>query len=185
MSEERIPQPMGKKVYLAGPDVFFQDPTAHFAKLRAACSARGLVGLVPSDGGLSAGYTGTPREIAERIYRENIALIRQADAVIANLMAFRNPVEPDPGTVFEVGFAVARGKPVVGYFPQADELYEDRVRAAYGERLVDGKPFDVSYGLLVEALQQPLNLMLACSTPMFTNETRALDHLAALLASTD
>jgi nucleoside 2-deoxyribosyltransferase len=41
-------------------------------------------------------------------------MIKQCDAVFANLMPFRG-TEPDSGTVFEVGFAIALDKLVFGY----------------------------------------------------------------------
>lgn len=44
----------------------------------------------------------------------NIARLDSADGVIANLRDFRG-TEPDAGTVFEVGYAHARGIPVIGY----------------------------------------------------------------------
>src|SRR3546814_11204941 len=53
-------------------------------------------------------------ELAVWIYRANIALIQKADLVAANMNAFRG-AEPDSGTAFEVGYAVALGKPVWAY----------------------------------------------------------------------
>lgn len=46
---------------------------------------------------------------ANGIYHANLEMIRSADAVLANLNAFRG-IEPDSGTCFEVGFATALGK---------------------------------------------------------------------------
>lgn len=170
-----------RKVYLAGPDVFLPNAREHFDHLQSLCKALGLQGLVPSDGGLSQGFQGSRHELASTIYRENIALIESADAVLANLCAFRNPVEPDSGTAFEVGFAVARGKPVVGYLPQAAEFYEHRVEAAFGVRTRSGLPFDATHDYLIEAMDLPLNLMLACSTPLHATAASALAALAERL----
>ena len=55
---------------------------------------------------------------AEGIYRANIGLIAEADALLANLNPFRGS-EPDSGTVFEIGYAIALGKRVVGYLEDA------------------------------------------------------------------
>ena len=55
---------------------------------------------------------------AEGIYRANIGLIAEADALLANLNPFRG-TEPDSGTVFEIGYAIALGKRVVGYLEDA------------------------------------------------------------------
>ena len=92
-------------IYLAGPDVFLPDPEFHFELLRAKCRARGLIGISPLESGVK--LTGSGNEVAERMYGANIELLRKCDAVLANLMPFRNATEPDSGTVFEVGFAVA------------------------------------------------------------------------------
>lgn len=169
------------KVYLAGPDVFLPDARKHFDDLQTLCAAHGLAGLVPSDGGLSKGFQGSRHELARTIYRENILLIQSADAVLANLSAFRNPVEPDSGTAFEVGYAVAQGIPVVGYLPEAALFYEDRVRTAFGVTTKDGLLFDATHDYLIEAMDLPLNLMLACSTPLHSSLEEALAHVARLL----
>ena len=52
--------------------------------------------------------------MAEHIFTSNVAKLSEADGVIANLAPFRGH-EPDSGTVFEVGYAIARGIPVIGY----------------------------------------------------------------------
>ena len=50
-----------------------------------------------------------PEEIARHIYVSNVDLIRNCDAVLANMTPFRGDIEPDSGTVFEVGMAIAMG----------------------------------------------------------------------------
>jgi nucleoside 2-deoxyribosyltransferase len=73
-----------KSIYLAGPDVFFRDAAAHFDRLEARCAAHGLRGVRPSDGGLSSGFQGSGEETAQRIYRENLELVRGCDGLLAN-----------------------------------------------------------------------------------------------------
>lgn len=171
-----------KRVYLAGPDVFFPDADSHFVTLEARCAALGLQGVRPTDGGLSAGLRGTPAEIAERIYQGNVELIRSCDALLANLQPFRNPVEPDSGTVFELGFAVALGKPTAGVTPEPGRSLEDKVAQHCGlRRDAAGLAWDTTHGYLVEEFGQPLNLMLARSTPLFGSVDEALAHLARVL----
>jgi nucleoside 2-deoxyribosyltransferase len=165
------------KVYLAGPDVFLPDPAAHFELLRAKCRDRGLVGVSPFEGGVT--LEGSGDDVAERIYVANIGLLRQCDAVLANLMPFRNATEPDSGTVFEVGFAVALGKPVVGYLPDRHRSYEEKVVGACGmSRDAHGVCWDRSHGFMVEEFGQPMNLMLSRSTALFGDIDSALDCLA-------
>ncbi|WP_281078175.1 nucleoside 2-deoxyribosyltransferase [Variovorax paradoxus] len=93
----------GWGIYFAGPDIFEVDARERLGRLQALATAHGLQGLVPVD---EAGDDERAANAA-RICLANLALLRQADAVVANLRPFRG-LEPDSGTVFEVGFAVAR-----------------------------------------------------------------------------
>lgn len=144
------------RLYLAGPDVFRPDPVEHGRHLVALCAAYGFEGVFP--------YAQLPAEItmphaqAEYIYRANIAHIESCDAVVANLDFFRGP-EPDSGTCFEVGYAVARGKRVVGYVPEQGSLAQ-RIRARHPGAVRPQGLLDVN-GWSLEELGLPLNLMLA------------------------
>lgn len=134
------------KLYLAGPDVFRPDARQWAAQSQALCAAAGHRALVPLDEGLSA---------ADAIYRNNLRLLAEADAVLANLNPFRG-AEPDSGTCVEIGYALALGKPIVGYAADLRPLRE-RLHAAAGG---DGGCRDAQ-GLAVEDFGLPLNLMLA------------------------
>ena len=171
-----------KNVYLAGPDVFCADAVERFAALEAACSALGLRGIRPSDGGCGAAGADAGRAAADRIYRANVELIRHCDALLANLVPFRNSIEPDSGTVFELGVAVALGKTVAGVLADPGEAYETRVARHLGlRRDAAGRAWDQNDGHLIEEFGQPLNLMLARSTPVFATAELALQHLAVRL----
>jgi nucleoside 2-deoxyribosyltransferase len=135
------------KLYIAGPDVFRPDAPAWADGVRALCRGAGHEALIPLDGA----ETG-----AEGIYRNNLRLIEAADAVLANLNPFRG-AEPDSGTCVEIGYALARGKAVIGY---ADSLLPLRQRITAGGPDPDGRYRDAE-GLLVEDFGLPLNLMLA------------------------
>ncbi len=102
-------------VYLAGPDVFLPDPAGRAAKLKAICAQHGLRGVSPLDqlaGGDPADWAGLPEAL--RIARRNEAHIAGCTALIANLTPFRGP-SADAGTVFELGFMRALGRPVFGW----------------------------------------------------------------------
>jgi nucleoside 2-deoxyribosyltransferase len=173
-----------KTIYLAGPDVFAREASRHFERLEARCAALGHIGVRPSDGGLSQGLVGTGDEIAERIYRANVALILSADAVLANLAPFRNALEPDSGTVFEVGMAVALQKPVAAFLPNVSMTYELRVQQECGaERDERGLLWDSRYSTMIEEFGQPLNLMLSRSVKLFGHEEDALQYLAQMLTT--
>lgn len=147
------------KIYLAGPEVFHAEALALGHAKQALCTAFGFQGLYPLDGeppivGLS------PQDAGIAIFRSNVAMIREADAVIANLSPFRGP-GADAGTVFEVGFALGRGKPVLGYRNVTDG-YLERVAAWNGAPLgtdEHGRPIDRD-GLLVEEFGFGDNLMI-------------------------
>jgi nucleoside 2-deoxyribosyltransferase len=73
--------------------------------------------------------------------------------VLANLNLFRG-YEPDSGTAFEVGMAVALGKPVWAYFESNAALREIIPHDAKGQD---------EWGFEVEDFDLPRNLMLACT----------------------
>lgn len=149
---------MSMMIYLAGFDVFRPDALAHGAHLKALCAARGHTGLYPLDNALPAGLTGAAA--ARWIYEANCALIRRADLVLANLNDFRGR-EPDSGTAFEVGYAAALGKPVIGY------LDDDRPLRAQLGGAVDAQGFEVEdFGL-------PRNLMLGVSARLVRGDAAA------------
>jgi len=146
-----MPSSVMPRIYLAGFDVFRPDAVEHGRYLKALCGVHGLEGLYPFDNEVTLGLT--PKETAALICNANIAMIRQCDAVLANLNGFRGP-EPDSGTAFEVGMAVALGKPVWAYF---DEVGTLRQQIDHDIRGFDAQGFEV------EDFQLPKNLMLACT----------------------
>jgi nucleoside 2-deoxyribosyltransferase len=167
-----------RSIYLAGPDVFRPDATDHGRQLVALCAEYGFTGVFPLEPSLPTGLS--PQALAEHIFRANVAHIEACDAVLANLDFFRGP-EPDSGTCFEVGYAVARGKPVVGYVPQAGS-FAQRIRRqhpqAAGQGLVDAQ------GWQLEEFGLPLNLMLAVPCRIVVGDLRAaLEALRADNAS--
>lgn len=100
-----------KKIYLAGPDVFKPDFETIRDQLKSWCSIEGFHPLSPADG--------TPidcdvSDLSRQIYLQNIRYIDAADIVMANVESFRG-YEPDSGTVFEIGYAIGRGKDVWCY----------------------------------------------------------------------
>lgn len=141
---------MMPSVYLAGPDVFYPDALARGRAMQAVCLALGWEGLYPLDAVVPAHATDTSRAI----YEANCALIERADAVVANLRDFRG-TEPDSGTVWEVAYALAKGKTVVGYVPDERPLLVRMGAQQQGGRDAEG--------CVVEDFGLPLNLMLAHS----------------------
>lgn len=157
---------MSLTLYLAGFDVFRPDAVTHGERLKALCAEFGHQGLFPLDNALPAGLSGAPA--ARWIYEANCALIRQADAVLANLNDFRGH-EPDSGTAFEVGYAAALGKPVWAYLDTCHSLRE-QIGAAHDPQ-----------GFAVEDFGLSRNLMLACAATLICGDAR--DALRAIDAA--
>lgn len=126
-------------IYLAGPEVFHPEAHAIGARKRELCAQYGFHGLFPLEENEAA------RDPAMVIYRRNLGRMLAADAVIANLSPFRGP-SADPGTVYELGWMIGRGKRALGYSNDARDLV---ARVAPD-------------GLAVEDFGEADNLMLAC-----------------------
>lgn len=138
------------RVYLAGPDVFLPDPAARGEALKRVVAEFGLIGVFPLDAppsppdpGLAEGY---------RIAAANEAHIASCQALIANLTPFRGP-SADAGTVFELGFARARGLRLWGWSNVATP-FATRTRAWAGGGARDRA------GMLVEDFCPTDNLMI-------------------------
>ncbi|MEQ5844326.1 nucleoside 2-deoxyribosyltransferase (plasmid) [Paraburkholderia acidicola] len=144
-----------KRIYLAGFDVFRVDAVEHGKRLRMLCSSNGFDAIYPLDHEVPNDLP--PAGQARWIYRANIEAIDAADIVMANLDDFRGPGEPDSGTAFEIGYAVARGKSVRAYTSHTSLLVE-RVPCEKG-----GHAQLCERGFAVEDYGLRHNLMLACS----------------------
>lgn len=168
---------MSNRIYLAGFDVFRPDACERGAYLERLCAAQGLQGLYPLDKPVPDSLA--PEEAARLICRQNMQMIRDCDAVLANLNAFRGR-EPDSGTAFEVGMAIALGKPVWVYFDAPATLRQQVPHDA------DGRDAE---GFLVEDFNLPRNLMLACtwsgSSPTVQDAVIALGAYLARLTATN
>jgi len=151
---------MKKKVYLAGFDVFRPDAVERGEYLKRLCDLNGLEGSYPLDNQLPDGMAGA--EAAQWIAKQNMAALTSADAVLANLTNFRG-CEPDSGTVFEMGVAVALGIPVWVYFNERGSMREQIATDPLGL---------CAEGYFVENFELPKNLMLACHWVGFSRGAR-------------
>lgn len=100
------------KIYLAGPDVFLPNALEMGEKKKALCAQYGFEGKFPLDNKIS--NRGKKHFRGLRISQENENLINECQLVIANITPFRGP-SADAGTIFEIGYARARGIPVFAY----------------------------------------------------------------------
>ena len=151
-------------VYLAGPEVFLPDPLREQVQTdkRQRCEYLGITALIPGDNDEGLLTQANP---ALAIYEANLALLQQADGIIANLSPFRGP-SADVGTVFELGLMLGLGRSAVGY-SVCDTPFPKRIPGgARGDR----------QGYAIEPFGLPDNLMLPCSLfhhkrPMITGQT--------------
>ena len=109
-----------KIIYMAGPDVFKPNFINIRDSLKKLCRESGFIPLSPADGDP---IKCDASEMSNQIYLQNINHIDAADIVMANLENFRGH-EPDSGTVFEIGYAIGRGKEVWCYNVPAISLIE-------------------------------------------------------------
>lgn len=140
--------------YLAGPDVFLPDAKAVG---RAKCEnllVSGIVGHFPLDNEVPESA-----EIAHEVFLGNVQLINRSSIVLANIIPFRGP-SLDPGTAWEIGYAYAKGIPVICY--GSSGTYLERCRALRLESNDAGWDHE---GMQIEDFGEQENLMISrCAT---------------------
>ena len=122
------------KIYLAGPEVFEQDPIGKGNELKDLCAKHGAEGLYPMDNELGDDEKGSIAQAAH-IRSANMDLIKSCDAIIANMTPFRGP-SMDVGTGYEMGVGAALDKIVIGYTSDRTP-YIDKVKKCY--KVQEGK----------------------------------------------
>lgn len=140
---------MAMKIYAAGFDLFAPDGAERCQKIYDLCLQYGFDPYVPGVGPSSE--SGGEAATAQVIYDLNLGHLKECDVLMANLNDYRGS-EPDSGTVFEVGYACARGIPVYSY------MSDTRTTVEKMGGVVDAD------GWKVEDFGQPANLMLACGS---------------------
>lgn len=147
-----------KSIYLAGPDVFlpeFETLIAEKARLVQNC------GFIPLYAGVIA-YPQLPdrRRSGLVISAINELLMRGADAIIANLTPFRG-LAADSGTVYELGFMAALGRPVFAYTNSKHD-HHTRIKQYYGANISrdDVGQLRAADGTMIEDHDMTDNLMI-------------------------
>nr|BFD64799.1 hypothetical protein BdHM001_34800 [Bdellovibrio sp. HM001] len=105
-------------------------------------------------------------EVAEKIFRGNLAMINDCDIVIANITPFRGP-SVDPGTAYEIGAAFALGKPIF-YYVSDDEEYNH-------DFSIRSKEYRDSAFPVIEEFGQIDNLMISRSSLLPNHAFRDLE----------
>ena len=145
-----------QKIYIAGPDVFEKNSIEigkHYSEL---CLKYGFEGFYPLDNYID--FNQEKQKIALDIFYANKELIERCDIVIANLNSFRG-MEADSGTVWECGYAYAKGKKVYAYI----DSKRDYIEQFDTPKEENGVYYDEK-DKMIEDFNYPINLMIACST---------------------
>lgn len=145
-----------QKIYIAGPDVFERDSIKIGEEYIKLCEKYGYIGCYPLDNVID--FNQQKRKIAQDIFQANEKLIDECDIVIANLNSFRGK-EADSGTVWECGYAYAKGKKVYGYI----ETQTQYIQQFKSKKEENGMFWDEK-DRFIEDFDYPINLMIACST---------------------
>ncbi|MGF2734825.1 nucleoside 2-deoxyribosyltransferase [Marinobacter sp. DUT-1] len=159
-----------KRVYLAGPEVFFP-ATEHqiiVTEKKRILRELGWEGVDPLDTDLEFSDAESPQQRGFRIYRANRELMDSCDAVIANLTPFRG-ISADPGTVFEVGYLIGQGKQAIGY-----SLNPLTYRHRAGNRTHD------DLGHAIEDFNLADNLMIECGIVESGGQLFVAEHRSEL-----
>lgn len=118
------------KVYIAGPSVFLDDAVTYARQTIETCREEGIEPLHPMADVIHE--TDEQDQVQERSakdwYLADLAKLDQCSGIIADITAFRGPYM-DPGTAFEVGYAVAKGKTVVLWSETGHLTEKERVLA--------------------------------------------------------
>lgn len=146
-------------IYLAGPGVFLENAGAVLAGKKLQLELLGFDVLTPLD--LTSD---DPYEIAV----SNQMMIERCDIVLANVEPFRG-TEPDSGTVYEIGYAVASRKIVYTYNNQKYDTYKERLEW-YDEFNGQSKFIPEKFGLRQ-------NLMISASCTEFDTFDSVLHYL--------
>jgi len=149
-----------KKIYLAGFDVFYPDAITVLQQKKQLCEKYGFVGLAPLDNEVD--FSQPKEKIRKLIYEANIKLMNEADIFCVNLNAFRHG-EPDPGTVFEIGYGTGLAKEVYIYVDSQESMLEKTRSFDNKCKNKNGIWFDGN-GLMIEDFDGMFNLMITEST---------------------
>ena len=147
------------RIYLAGPEVFLPNASIIFDQKKEMCAKNGFEGVCPFD--VDADVSKLPKSKAGiQIGQNNEELIQSCTIVIANLTPFRGP-SADVGTVYECGFARARGLVVFGY-THSTLQYFARTVAWLKDSLRKGKDgqYRDANGMAIEDFDLSDNLMI-------------------------
>jgi nucleoside 2-deoxyribosyltransferase len=108
-------QAQKKRIYLAGPMVFYPDPLSAFNEMKAICARYNLEGVAPIDNQMNLEGLKPGKDLNLKIVQADFNLMDDLDGGIFCLDPFRRTPEMDVGTAVEIGYMKAQGKPMAGW----------------------------------------------------------------------
>lgn len=160
-----------KKIYLAGPDVFYKDVDKIAAFKKNTCLKYGFEPIFPLDLLPKNLFTDkySLEDRARIIKKACVSGIKQSDFVVSNMTPFRG-VSMDVGTAFEMGFADALDKPIFAYSIDESSYLEKVIDASLYQKTKDNVEYDI-YDSIIENFQKIDNCMVteSCKLILFKN----------------
>lgn len=144
-----------KKVYFAGPEVYFPWGDRVAAAQKAAAAAWGIATSQPENR-----YAPDANANADAVFADIVAKMKASDYVIANVDPFRGN-QPDSGTAFDLGMAYALGLKSYVVTRDKRKILQKSPFARLNPE--DEKPYDADGRPLPEA-ENPVNLMISGSS---------------------
>lgn len=139
--------------YLADFEMFLPTYPQTIKYWHNTCDKYGLVGYYPGEAvSLNKDYSDDPHSMWQDICNTDINGVRSCDFVIAQLDNWRGQ-QPDSGTAFEVGLAIALGKPVYGFYSGEKEMIN---RCSIEHNTIDFEAYDEN-GYGIENQKYPLD----------------------------
>lgn len=100
-------------IYIAGPECFYTDGTAILAAMRKRAEALGFLVTLPNDHPLDMTNPDKQKR-ADSIFADLQKIMLDTTVIVSDLEAYRG-AEPDSGTIYEIGMAIAKGAKSYGY----------------------------------------------------------------------
>lgn len=164
-----------KKIYLAGPDVFYKDVDKIALFKKNTCLKYGFEPIFPLD--LLPKNLFTDKycldDRARIIKKACVSGIKQSDFIVSNMTPFRG-ISMDVGTAFEMGYADALDKLIFAYSTDESSYLEKVIEASLYKKTKDTIEYDINDSV-IENFQKIDNCMTteACKLILFKqhNET--------------
>lgn len=137
--------------YLADFEMFLPTCEETVRQWKKTCDKYGIIGLFPGEGE----KVEPGEDFWRRVFLHDVENMEKSDMVIAQLDDWRGK-QPDSGTLFEVGYYLALGMPVYGFYNSSGSLLEKNK----DNILVDGVHYD-NQGYAIEERDFVLDNMLS------------------------